>query len=59
MIHPIKATKNHVARNRKKYLVITHTAAAVGGVVVGQRVLLAQQFFSNPEAFDLMYPSAE
>jgi hypothetical protein len=55
---PLRAAKNHVARNRKKYLVITHTAAAVGGGLVANRVLLANQFFTNPEAFEMLYPSS-
>lgn len=53
MIKPLKAAKNHVRRNRGKYVA---APALVVGAYAGSRFTLWTQFLSNPEAFDMMYP---
>jgi hypothetical protein len=58
MIRPLTAVKNHVARNRKKYLVVSHVATAAAASLVTHRVMLAHEFFTSPETFDMKYPAA-
>lgn len=56
MFNPVKSAKNHVRRNRNKYVVAT-AATTAGVAFVTHRGLQWKEFFADPSAFDAKHPA--